>query len=70
MVDICEVRYEYPDYSSKVAMVDSLNKKMDQTHRDISENDIETYRDAMKMVIEEFPDGHDDDKIYKHQIKN
>ena len=70
MVDICEVRYEYPDYSSKVAMVDSVNKKLDETHRDISENDIETYRDAMKMVIEEFPDGHDDDKIYKHQIKN
>ena len=39
-----------------------MNKKLDGTHRDISKHDIETNLDATKMVIEKYPDGHDDDE--------
>ena len=49
-------------------MEDCVNKKLDETHRDISEHDIETNLNATKMVIEKYPDGHDDDK--KKNIKN
>ena len=52
MVEICEVRDEYPDDSSPVLMEDCVNKNLDETHRDISKHDIETNRDAMKMLIE------------------
>ena len=58
--DICEVIYQYPDESSPIVMEDGVNKNLDETHRDISEHDIETYMDATKMVIEKYPDGHGD----------
>ena len=58
MVATCEVRDEYPDDSSPVAMEDCVNKKLDETHRDISEHDIETNLNAIKMVIEKYLDGH------------
>ena len=48
----CEVREEYPDYSYLVVMEDCVNKKPDETHRDISEHDIETNLNSTKMVIE------------------
>ena len=51
MVDICEVIDEYPDDSSPVVMEDCFNKNLGETHRDISEHDIETNRGAMKIVI-------------------
>ena len=62
MMDIFEVRDEFPDDTYPVVMEYFVNKNLDETHKDISENDIETNQDAMKMVIEECPDGHDDDK--------
>ena len=40
-----------------------------QTHRDISEHDIYTNCGATKMVIENFPDGHDDDKKKNREKK-
>ena len=39
-----------------------VNKKLDEIHRYISEHDIETNPDSIKMLIEECPDGQDDDK--------
>ena len=63
MVEICEVRNEYPDDSSPVVMEDTVNKNWDETHRDIYEHDIENNWGATKMLTEEFPDGHDNDKI-------
>ena len=69
MVEICEVRYEYPDETSPVVMEYCVNKNLDETNRDISEHDIETNRDAKKMVIEECLDGHDDYEIKKNQRK-
>ena len=63
MVEICEVRNEYLDDSSPVVMEDCVKNNLDETHRDISEHDIETNQYAMKIVIEEFSDNHDDDKI-------
>ena len=62
MVDICEVIDEYTDDSSPVVMEDFVNKKTDETHRDISEHDIQTNMNVTKMVIEKYPDVHDDDK--------
>ena len=50
-MEIFEVRDEYPYDSSPVVMEDFLNNNLDETHRDISETDIETNRDAIKMVI-------------------
>ena len=61
MKDICEVRDLCPDDKSPVVMEDFVNNYLDETHRDVSEHYIETNKDAMKMVIEEYPDGHDDD---------
>ena len=43
-------------------MQDCVNNNLDETHRYIPEHDIETNRDATKLVIEKFPDGHDDDE--------
>ena len=51
-------------------MEDCVNKNLDETHTYIFEHDIETNWDAMKMVIEEFVYGHDDDKIKKNPRKN
>ena len=39
-----------------------VNDNLDETHRDISENDIETNWYSTKMVIGKYPDGHDDDE--------
>ena len=39
-----------------------------KTHRDIYERDIETNQDAIKMFLEKFLDGHDDDE--KKNIKD
>ena len=58
----CDVRDEYTYNSSPVVMEDYVNKKLDETNRDISEHDIETYMNATKMAIEKYPDGHDDDE--------
>ena len=44
-----------------------MNKNLDETHRDISEHDIETNLNATRVVIEKFPDGHDYDEKEKHQ---
>ena len=43
-------------------MEDCVNKKLDETQRYISEHDIETNMNATKMVIEKYPDGHEDDE--------
>ena len=69
MVETCEVIYEYTDDSSPVVMEDFVNKKTDETHIDISEHDIQTNMNVTKMVIEKYPDVHDDDKRKKHQRK-
>ena len=69
MMEIFEVRHECPDETYPVVMEGCVNKNMDETHRDISEHDIETNWDAMKVVIEEFPDGHGDDEEQHHRIK-
>ena len=37
-----------------------VNKKLDEKHIDISEHDIESNLNATKLVIEKYPDGHDD----------
>ena len=66
MVEICEVRYEYTDNSSPVGMEYCVNDNLDETHRYISEHDIETNTNATKMVIEKYLDGHDDDEEKKH----
>ena len=52
MMDMCEVRDKYPDESSPVVMEYYVNKNQDETHRYMSEHDIETNQDAMKMAIE------------------
>ena len=46
-----------------------VNKKLDETHRDISEHDVETNMNATKMEIEKYPDGHDDDKEKNRENK-
>ena len=51
MVATCEVRDEHHDESSPVVMEDCVNKKLDETHRDVSEHDIETNLNATKTVI-------------------
>ena len=51
VMSTCEVRDEYPDDSSPVVMEDCVNKKLDKTHRDISEHEIETYLNATKILI-------------------
>ena len=62
MMDICEVRYEYPDDSSTVMTEDCVNKNLDETHTDISEHDKEINWDAMKTLIEVFPESCDYDE--------
>ena len=49
MMATCEVRDEYPDDSYPVVMKYFVNKNLDETHRYISERDIETNLDAMKI---------------------
>ena len=39
-----------------------VNKNLDETHRYISKHVIKPNWDAIKMLIEEFPDGHDDEE--------
>ena len=46
-----------------------VNKKLDETYRDISEHDIETNLNATKKVIEKYPDGHDGDKKKNRENK-
>ena len=65
MMEIFEVRYKFPDDTTPVMMEDCINNYLYETHRDVSENDKETNQYAMKMVIEEFPYGHDDDEKKK-----
>ena len=60
MMDICKVRDECPDGTSPVVMKDCVSKNLYETNRDFYEHDKETNRDAMKTIIEEFPDGRDD----------
>ena len=36
-----------------------MNRKLDETPRDISEHDMETNMNATKMVIEKYTDDHD-----------
>ena len=62
MMEICEVRDECPVDTYPVVTEYCVNKNLDETNRDIYEQDIETNRDAMKMITEECPYGHDDDK--------
>ena len=68
-MDICEFRDEYLDDASLVVMNDFVKNKLDEIHRDIYDHDIETNRDAIKMVIEEFSDDHVDDKKEKKSEK-
>ena len=70
MVEICEVRDEHHDYSSPVLMEYCVNNNLYDTHRDISEHDKETNLYATKMMIEIFPDGHDDDEKKTSEGKN
>ena len=51
MMEKCEVRDEYPSDSSPVMMEDFVNKNLDEIHRYIHEQDIETNWGAMKMAI-------------------
>ena len=60
VVEIYEVRYECSDDSYAGVMEDCVNKNLDVTHIYVYEYDIENNVDAIKMVIEKFPDGHDD----------
>ena len=50
-MEICEERDKFPDEKSPVAMEACVNNKLDEIHRDITENETETKRDTMKMVI-------------------
>ena len=50
-------------------MEDCVNKKLDETHRGISEHDTETNLNAPSMVIEKYPDGHDDDEKKNREKK-
>ena len=43
-------------------MEDCVNKNLDEIKRDITEHEIETNGDAMKMLIQKFPYVQDDDK--------
>ena len=46
-----------------------MNKNLYETHRYIYEHDIENNQDALKIVTEEFPDGHDDDEKNTRELK-
>ena len=65
MMNICEVIDECPDDISPVSMEDCLNNNLDEIHRDITEHDIKTNHDTMKMIIEIFSDGqyYDEKKL-------
>ena len=69
MVETCEVIDECPDDSSSVVVEACVHRKLDETHRDISEHDIVTNLNSTKMVIEKYPDGHDDDEKKKAEKK-
>ena len=56
----CEVRNEYPYDLSTVVMESCVNKKLDETHRDISEHDIENNLNAPKTVMGKYPYCHND----------
>ena len=62
MMGICEVKDECPDHTFKVVMEDCVNKNPDEIRIYITEHDIETNRGAMIMVIEECPDGQDNEE--------
>ena len=62
MMQMCDIRDECTDETSTVVMEDYANNNLDETHRDVYEHNNKTSRNAMKMAIEEFPDGHDVDK--------
>ena len=62
-MEICEVRDECPDDTYSVVMQYCVNQNLYETHRNISEHDIETNWDAMKIVLEESPDDYDDEYI-------
>ena len=51
MMEICEARDECTDDTSPVMMEDFVNKNLDEIHRYIHEQDIETNWGAMKMAI-------------------
>ena len=51
MMEIFEVRHECPHDKYLVVMEDCVNNNLDDTHRYISEHNIETSCYAMKMVI-------------------
>ena len=70
MVNILEIRDEYPDDSYPVVMEYCVNNNLDETHIYISEYDIENNQDSMKMVTEKLPDGHDNDENLKASVKN
>ena len=69
MMMICEVRDECPDNTYPVVMEDCVNKSINETHRDISEHDKESNWYDMRMLIEKFLDGHNDDEKIKHKRK-
>ena len=69
MVEICEVRNEYPDASYPVVMEDCVDNNSGETQRNMFEQNIKTNLDATKMVIETFLDVHDDDKKKKSEKK-
>ena len=62
---MCEVIDECPDDTYPVVMQYCVNQNLYETHRNISEHDIETNWDAMKIVLEEPPDDYDDEYIKK-----
>ena len=68
-MEISEVRDECPDDKSTVVMEDCVNNRLEEIHRDITENETETNWDAIKMVIEEFLDDQNDDEKEKQQRK-
>ena len=47
-----------------------VNKKLDETHRYISEHDMENNLNATKMVIEKYLYSHDDDEWKKTEKTN
>ena len=51
MMEICGVKYEFPDEKSPVVMEYSVNKNLDEIHRNINEYDKETNQYDMKTVI-------------------
>ena len=52
MMEVCEVRGEFPDDKYPVVIKGCGNNNLDEIHRDITEDETETNWDAMKMVTE------------------